>query len=315
MIKTNNRTWRTLEQPLYVNGKKVLEVWANDTLVYPENSAEFIKVRGKVSFNETYGEDAQHIPENGYSHPAYSGVFSGTAEFAACFIRMHTGNNHFILTDKHSEPMTSGPDWISYTGTMPHGGNNNCICVPKDKNRKTIGLEQTVYNSGNMPSHWVSDKIIYRQNISSFPLRPEEWGSAYGYSWTAKLVNPYCTEITYLNGTHKTEEGEAASISQNTLSFEKTINNITFRMSLRYSKGHGAYLDLYIPSFIRKNGVLFTDVTHNGVPVPDWTEDIEMVYSNVRPLFCIPVTDIMYFGGYYAAPEEMLDVTAADLDF
>lgn len=314
MIQIGKKIWRTLDQPIQVDGKKVLEVWADDKLVYPENSAEFIKVRGKVSFNEAYGEDALHIP--GYSHPAYHGVFSGTAEFAACFIRLRTGTNHFILTNKHSETITSGPDWISYTGTMPHGDNNNCICVPGEQKRKTIGLEETVYGSGNTPHYWVSDKMIYRQNIGSFPLRPEESYVGYnGYSWTAKLTNPYGTEITYLNGTHKTAESEAASTGQMSLSFEKTINNITFKMMLLYRKGYGAYLALYIPSFIRKNGVLFTDVTHNGAPVPDWTEDIEMSYGNVLPLFAIPITDIMYFGAYGNAPEEMRDVTAADLDF
>ena len=217
--------------------------------------------------------------------------------------------------------MEWGPKSISYLNTDPietsqgpRGG--SCIISHSTKIRKAIGFAETEDAGGNMPSYWVSDKIIYRQNISSFPLLPEEsyYGSN-GYSYTAKLMNPVCTEITYLNGTHKSEESEVARISQRDARFERTINNVQFIMNLEYFRKSGAYLSLLIPNIIRENGMLLTNITYRQEPLPDRTADATMAYGHVRPLFCIPVTDIMYFGDYYTAPEEMLDVTAADLDF
>lgn len=36
-IQLLGKTWRTLDEPLFVNGKRVREVWANGMLVYPED--------------------------------------------------------------------------------------------------------------------------------------------------------------------------------------------------------------------------------------------------------------------------------------
>lgn len=317
MIKTNNRTWRTLEQPLYVNGQKVLEVWADGNLVYPENGAEFIKIRGKVTLNNAYGEDAQNIPgTDSFRQPAYSGVLSGTAEFAACFIRKYYGDNRLMLTNHHQEEMYGGFERF-VLNAYPNNDQNRLFGVPKMVTRKTLGFEQTY--SANVKEHFTTDRIIYRQNINAFPLLPENswvWNS-YGYpwsnySWTSRLIRQTFTEAAALNGVHKSAEGEAES-TPSSLTFEKTINGLTFRIELVYRQNKGAYLNVYIKQFTRSNGVLFTEASHNGEEVPDWTEDLEV--GNSYPLFSVPVTDIMFFGGYYTAPAEMLDVTVADLDF
>lgn len=318
MIKIGNKIWRTLDQPIQVDGKKVLEVWADGQMVYPENGAEFIKIRGKVNLNESYGEEAQYYPGlDTFRQPAYSGVLTGTAEFAACFIRKRYGDNRLILTNHHQEEMYGGFERFTLNA-YPNDDQNLFTGIPATVNRKTIGFEQT-YNA-NVKEHFTTDKIIYRQNIGAFPLLTENswtWLS-YGYpwtnySWTARLLNHSFTEAAALNGVHKSAEGEAESTTSS-LAFEKTVNGLTFRIELVYRQNKGAYLNVSVKQFTRTNGVLFTDVRHNGEEVPDWTKDL-IVGQTGFYLFSVPVTDIMYFGGYYAAPEEMKDVTAADLNF
>ena len=49
MIKIGGNEFRTLAQPIFVNGKHVREVWANGNLVYPETvRGNTIKIRGHI---------------------------------------------------------------------------------------------------------------------------------------------------------------------------------------------------------------------------------------------------------------------------
>lgn len=318
MIRIGNRKWRTLEQPLYVNGKKVLEVWADDHLVYPENTGEFIKIRGKISFNEAYGED-----EMGYSYPgdvshhqpAYSGVFSGTAEFAACF-RCLVGTEYrpFVLTNNHRGGLFCGPKYCA-EGLILNDIDHWIAVGYKTVSGKTIGLKQ--FRDAVHYTPWYTGKIIYRQNISAFPILPEvtksTWAYGYadtGYSYTAQIVNPSITEHTAFNGViYKQEYDELSTF----FGIKREIGGINLRANLWYTgSDHGPCLDVGLEDFVRPNGVRYTDIMHYGTPEPDQTEDLRI---GVYPLFSVPVTDIMYLGSYYAAPEEMRDVTVADLNF
>ena len=61
MISVGGNSFRTLKQPIFVNGKRVRQVWVDDQMVYPEISypsssstgstiydCNLIKVRGKI---------------------------------------------------------------------------------------------------------------------------------------------------------------------------------------------------------------------------------------------------------------------------
>ena len=323
MIQIGNNTWRTLQQPIYVNDKKVLEVWVNgDKLVYPENSADntFIKIRGKVSLNEAYGEDeiTASYPFDYYWHqPAYSGVFRGTAEFAACF-KCHVGTDDrpFILTNNHSGELNAGPKsflplWIL------NNHNDATVVVPKSMNRKTIGFTQyrDTYH-GDTP--WYTGRIIYRQNIAACTMLPEVTKStwSYGspdtdYSYTARVVNPFLTEITAFNGVAYKEEFDFTAFSGGYIYIEREVDGVKLRVSFYYTGSTAPQLNVALLDFIRPNGLLYTDISYRGMPVADQTEDLH-IHGN---LFSVPVTDIMYLGREEDAPEEMRDVTVADLNF
>ena len=64
-IITQGKTWRTLEQPLFVNGRRVYEAYANGVKVYPENmpgGSWLVKFRGWNTINRSrlyqYGDNA-----------------------------------------------------------------------------------------------------------------------------------------------------------------------------------------------------------------------------------------------------------------
>lgn len=314
MIRTKNGLWRTLDQPIYVDGKRVLEVWANDNLVYPENGGEFIKIRGRVTLNETYGDENSHSASDySYHQPAYPGVFSGTAEFAAC-LRCEVGGDYrpFILTNDHSGEMYAGPGYFS-EGMILNNHNDWISCISKKVNRKVIGFTQ--YRNTTHYTPWYYGKIIYRQNIAAFSMPPEITKSTWyygnpdtGYSYTARILNPSLTEITTFNNVLYKEEFEPSS----TFGFDRVVGGYKLRVALYYAGGTMPHLQVSLMDFVRPNGLLYTDIKHYGIPEADQTEDLTI---RAHPLFSVPVTDIMYLGSYYGAPAEMRDVTVADLNF
>lgn len=85
MIKIGGHTWRTLAEPMYVNGRHVQEVWANGVQVYPEvKTGDIIKFRGSINRRFVHFDDfsrsVSYVDE--YFGPCLS-VYNVNASFSA----------------------------------------------------------------------------------------------------------------------------------------------------------------------------------------------------------------------------------------
>ena len=91
MIKIAGKEFRTLAQPIYVNGRHVRQVWANGEMVYPETlHGNTIKIRGHILEGRSYFRPERYLSRYDpwmsgeiAKVNAYTETFSVSASFAA----------------------------------------------------------------------------------------------------------------------------------------------------------------------------------------------------------------------------------------
>ena len=121
MIATGGSEFRTLAQPIFVNGKKVREVWANGQMVYPEvGRGDFVKVRGVLAISKSFTRPqvggllkdiatGYLIQGSSTYMPEWNSYFAVKVVFVAIY--KYAGGNIDIVDD-----------WIPLTTTRFQGG-------------------------------------------------------------------------------------------------------------------------------------------------------------------------------------------------
>ena len=121
MISTGGSEFRTLVQPIFVNGKKVREVWANGRMVYPEAGiGNFVKVRGVLAISKSFTRPQSgamfkdtvtgYLIEGSSTYmPEWNSYFAVKVVFVAIY--KYGGSNIEIVDD-----------WIPLTTSRYEGG-------------------------------------------------------------------------------------------------------------------------------------------------------------------------------------------------
>lgn len=121
MIATGGSEFRTLAQPIFVNGKKVREVWANGHMVYPEvGRDDFVKVRGVLAISKSFTRPqvgalfkdtvTGYLIEGSSTYmPEWNSYFAVKVVFVAIY--KYRGSNIEIVDD-----------WLPLTTTRYQGG-------------------------------------------------------------------------------------------------------------------------------------------------------------------------------------------------
>ena len=124
MIATGGEQFRTLAQPIYVNGKKVKEVWANGNMVYPVISrANYLKVRGRMTISKCYTR-----PQVGgmFKDTVTGYLISGESSFLPEWVSAYAISVTFIAIYRAKGGyLTVSDDWFEVTSGKYEATNYN----------------------------------------------------------------------------------------------------------------------------------------------------------------------------------------------
>lgn len=328
MIKVNGNTFRTLAEPMYVNGKHVLEAWANGTKVYPETtSGNLIKVKGKATLICQHFHDGEVHPSS-YGEAScgpYNSFYFVTASFSIVSYA-ERGITFYMSEDEI--------DLHQYVNTH-HGSVYGGVlqAVNPLEGAPTIKTKPIKYKTdGYIRSVWTECKVKY--HISPVPI----CGPI-----TQKYVAPPGFHATEETDTvfHPDVDGTAPNyytyipVNQ-TMIGPGEFNDVIFhgegwsqgslikKNSEMYSHGYvemasgalpesiSSYLDYYsITSYGYRYPIIwpYRDKTSEEMVYPTvWADTVSVDYIR------IPVTDCLYVGDKDNAPEWAQHVYDTDLD-
>ena len=120
MISTAGHEFRKLSDAMYVNGKRVQEVWANGVRVYPETGGgNFVKFAGRMTQNMSHTHEYEYEGLNWDHLKDHSSSFTIDASFVATLEALTTTER--LHCDRHYGTRIAGfdekhlaPGYISY---------------------------------------------------------------------------------------------------------------------------------------------------------------------------------------------------------
>lgn len=325
MIKVNGNTFRTLAEPMYVNGKHVLEAWANGTKVYPETEeGNLFKVKGKLNII------CQHT-HDGQKHSAYGGAcgpctsyYSVTASFVLVYY-ISSGITFFMsdeITDlpqdsvnRHGEVYNRMLQAFFPTEDAPIVKNRPILYRIQHNSGAVTTKVKVKYNISPLPicGPIIHDSVVppsfYETEESNIIFRPDYYGPDPNY-YSYFPVNQTLPGPTEFNGTifhSESNDGAAYSVIQS-----KAHPHGAVSLGMGTLPQSRSYMDYF--------SIVASDYRYPLVwPYRD-NMTREMVYPTVWPVMngCslarIPITDCLYIGNKEDAPEWAQNVYDTDLD-
>lgn len=344
MILIGENQYRTLDDDFYVNGKKVLEAYANGIKVYPvsEREGTLIKFRGKRIFNDTrilgynscnnqgWAMGYRADPHLFFQMDEYERRLTGTASFVVtCELTSVSAQDEnvekFVVYGKSLEPcLPMLKDNYAYE---PYGNKIRKASVLNlqshignyDTRGKIISTRMGV---AGQPSGRA--RGLYKQNIEPFTMpQTMRIDSGYGYGsdyhvlMTAEELNAWT-----INDHNNKIYSIAPELSLNSTG-EKVWSGVD-RYTESNSKIH-LRLRGYSDSFYGCYSLNVENLIANDMAYPYQTliENDNETVSSVNHLaedityieFSIPITEIMYIGSRFTAPDWARNVYESDLDF
>lgn len=322
MIKVNGNTFRTLAEPMYVNGKHVLEAWENGTKVYPEvDEGTIVKAKGRVALVCSHSHDGEeHPPPYGATCGPCTSFYSVIASFAIVIKGIQ--NVTFSVSDtlqnlRQSERENHG---TVYGGLLQ--AVNPLDGAPTVKTRPILYQKTGQYFStqveikakynisplpvcGPITRRGVVPPDFYEMESSETVFQPDYYGPSPDY-YTYIPVNTTMSGPEEFNGEIFHGDGYGVTVKSRGHPFGEVCV-----VPVSNSTG-GAILEcVYIYADWYRFPIIW--------PYRDNTTR-EMVYPTVWApskgvaLISIPVTDCMYIGDVETAPEWAKTVYDTDLD-
>ena len=218
MINTGGSDFRTLAQPIFVNGQRVKEVWADGHMVYPEApGGNYLKVHGFLYISKSYTRRQvselweKSIPattyliegENTYI-PAWSSHYAVSVEFVA----IYKAKTMTLRVSDYWFPITSP----KYSGKNYYGTLNP---LAPDSDEDDSGHIDETYGK-RIDGPFTVQAFECRVRSNPIPIIPRYVEEAKGggfihdssdsYTRVETIPNmPEILEATYWNGEHLTQ--------------------------------------------------------------------------------------------------------------
>lgn len=339
MIKIGGNEFRTLAQPIFVNGKHVREVWANGNLVYPETvRGNTIKIRGHILEGRSFSRPERYLSryEPWMSGEiakvnAYTATFSLSASFAAVFqysqdVGLHEDGITLIPVcgksfDSENIP-TEGhwqyslpydmfyPSWNSEDNYMRF--NISPICMPfSPLDGSPVPTIPSLKIVRETPGYLRALKIMFRIDMAPIPLSDE-----YLYTYYSPLNYYHTDQVRPIyNGLFSACNWNGQIIrSENVSTFSVPhpwIENASMSMTLGNQDVNYQYYESAFPSYLT---VSLKNLMDHASLISNHHDSTEAILTaTINNLVNVPITDVLYIGRAEEAPEWALDVTESDL--
>lgn len=214
MIFIGNNKFRTLEQPIYLkDGRQVKEVWANGTMVYPEElTGNLVKVYGRLN-TTIRRERSYNLPFSVINLGDWMGLdtFNGITNYG--FESSHTEEYHIDVSFAAVlQPSYHSLDWkyINEYGNIQFHAERlkgELGCKQLDDQKVFIGTKRSLQNRGYSLGHprpWfhvnhglgimqnkpesLDSENIYTRGLSVYG-KLEKWNRKGSYTWAGKTYS------------------------------------------------------------------------------------------------------------------------------
>ena len=312
MIATGNGEFRTLAQPIFVNGKKVREVWANGHMVYPEvGIGNFLKVRGVLSISKSF------------TRPQVGGLFKDTVNgylISGSGTYIPEWNSYYAIRvvfvaiyRAKGWSLSVTDDWMPITTSRFNGNNYYGLLNPLAPagEEEVSGDIDRVYGKKIVGSYSVRD---FQCSIMSnaVPIQPKFVEESKGGGFIFDTPDSY---------------SRADTIPDTPSILATTMWNNERLTSLNYSYPNSMYPDARLRvSALEDGGIALTmsgltvlasknyyggSYFYDGYYSLQKTERVTLEIRSVGT-FNVPVTDILYSGNESDAPEWAKTISDSD---
>ena len=312
MISTGGSEFRTLVQPIFVNGKKVREVWANGRMVYPEAGiGNFVKVRGVLAISKSFTRPQSgamfkdtvtgYLIEGSSTYmPEWNSYFAVKVVFVAIY--KYGGSNIEIVDD-----------WIPLTTARYEGGyyTNRLTPLAPGMDEEFDAIDRT-YGKRITSRYGLVDfrcQVMY-DGIPIPPLFVEE---SKGGGWIFDTPDAY-TRADTVPDMPNVLEATLWNI-QTFTELGSYPNPMNPKASLKISQHESggivlAMSGLTVPATKYYYGGSYF---YDGYYSLRKTEKVTVKISSVGNLQ-VPITEILYQGAESDAPDWAKTITDRDLD-
>lgn len=352
-IQIGNNIWRTLAEPIYVNGKVVKEVWANGLMVYPERinmRGNFIKIRGWRHV-EASGANVQQADDYRYTiahdrdfeiEAAFVAVLYADDDWIDFITRDVSVPNEYVLNGGYFKY----DEYIRFIDLFPLELARNLSVTPT--NGLQIDYGQNNYVFGPEHLHGI---CAYKQKISPVPV-PSVYGQINsGIDAPADLRMPeylyntqFCSQnskilysdvhssdyTVFQNPETNYQSPYAESLSPNgniaifkNLTRLQPVGDIHQLASMIIDISQVDYSYYYYTNYGNDEGAfdLISELGEDAKYAPSIlngvTKKRKYKYTNykARYMYRVPITEVVYVGFKETAPESTMQINDGDIAF
>lgn len=334
MIKIAGKEFRTLAQPIYVNGKHVRQIWANGEMVYPETlHGNTIKIRGHILEGRSYFRPERYLSRYDpwmsgeiAKVNAYTETFSVSASFAAVLrysqdvglredgitlipVCGKSFESEWIPTEGHwqySLPYDMFTMWWQSEENYVHLYISP-ICMPLSPLDGTpVPTIPTLNIACQDTGRLLDMKILFRIDMAPIPLSGE-----YLYTYYSPLSFYHQDRVLPIsNGLFRACDWNGQIIRHEGVSGFSVPSQWSSETSMAVQLGYQSSYTAF-PAYL---SVSFKNLTERAVLISNHHDSTEAkITASVDNLVNIPITDVMFIGRAEEAPEWALDVCESDL--
>lgn len=338
MIKVGNREFRTLAQPIYINGTPVKEVWVNRTKVYPESGGgtstnnNLVKLKAELLYSVTRsrGKWEYHYVDYHLQDPV-TYLFSVSVKIVMVlqkggdfyddgFVSIQSADdNPNVITTFEQEVETPDVLGIYVRDDETFVGSHRLypFLDNEGKNAPRYTSRRIRFRNATSASPFMF-KLGARISINPVPLPPHyeaRWNSygdiSTGYHYEAE-PSGVLSSISGWNGQFLTYESESYSSGTsyylgNVVQFNNPFGDGKLNFRPNSISGEISYISVFMEELSARYNV--SNISRYDEQKPNATADISVMLTEFR----VPVTDILYLGTSADAPEWATSISPGDL--
>lgn len=343
MIVVNGMEYKTLQQNLYANGKKVLQAYCNGNLVYPEREdTRLLKVVGNINTiigHDHAGEDPSCSANSGENYTYHDGDNYRAKGCFSLVLRGH-GTSLSFQSGTTQLPAAKWPLNGSYSGSASRGdiygpGNAWLVYLYSGSTAPMLPTSgdgiHPLLGSDAMDTHCIYRGSYIRSTVSAELLLHLDVSAPRICPWTADKVY-VGLGYPYLNATATPHKAYLDELPADVNGFHRMYS---YRRDIYYGfnwtktgpTGRSFYVSL-APGARSGSSILTSHLkistsqySSSGYPVTYTIRgtrqgvyrEVEHTYKHGFKILNIPITQLLYSGSELTAPEEHLHPKIEDL--